>query len=63
MENEYDIQEILRRVLAHADSDAVEELDVDMVRSFDESGVLTRNAGLVIKLASGARFQITIVKC
>ncbi len=32
------------------------------VRSFEEVGVLTRNAGLVVRLPDGSEFQITIVR-
>jgi hypothetical protein len=32
------------------------------VRSFRDAGVLTRNAGLVLRLDDGSEFQITIVK-
>lgn len=30
--------------------------------SFADAGVLTRNAGVVVRLANGAEFQITIVQ-
>jgi len=32
------------------------------VRSFEEVEVLTRNAGLVVRLPDGSEFQITIVR-
>lgn len=31
------------------------------VRTYDEVGMLTNNAGLVVELENGAEFQITIV--
>ena len=36
--------------------------DVKRVRTFDEEGVLTNNAGLVITTADGEEFQLTIVR-
>ena len=36
--------------------------DVKRVRTFDEEGVLTNNAGLVVTTADGSQFQITIVQ-
>jgi hypothetical protein len=32
------------------------------VRSFRDAGVLTRNAGLIVRLDDGTEFQITIVQ-
>jgi len=32
------------------------------VTTFEESGVLTRNRGLVVTLADGSSFQLTIVE-
>ncbi len=37
-------------------------LDVRHVRSFETVGVLTTNAGLVIRLDGGDEFQLTIVQ-
>ena len=42
-----------------------ESFDPDGIRSvvtFEEAGVLTRGAGLVVRMADGAEFQITIVR-
>jgi hypothetical protein len=36
--------------------------DVQRVRTFEEEGVLTRNAGLVVTTADGGEFQLTIVR-
>ena len=36
--------------------------DVTRVRTFDEEGVLTNNAGLTITTADGSEFQLTIVR-
>jgi hypothetical protein len=36
--------------------------DKPRVRSFEEAGVLTRNAGLVLRAPDGQEFQITVVR-
>ena len=36
--------------------------DVKRVRTFEEEGILTNNAGLVITMADGSEHQVTIVK-
>jgi len=35
---------------------------VRSVSTFEEAGVLTNNRGLVVKLADGTRFQITVTE-
>lgn len=50
-----------------ADRDAANLTDADLfqdaaIRSYAEAGVLTRDDGLVVRLADGAEYQITIVK-
>lgn len=35
---------------------------VDRVSTFDDGGLLTRNAGVVLKLSNGDEFQLTIVQ-
>ncbi len=37
-------------------------LDVRRVCSFEERGVLTGNAGIIVTLESGEEFQLTIVQ-
>lgn len=39
-----------------------DRLDVDGASTFEEAGVLTRNAGLVVRMMDGTEFQVTIVK-
>ena len=34
--------------------------DIDRVRTYEEAGLLTTDAGLVITLAGGIEFQVTI---
>ena len=43
-------------------AEAVEEFADADVRSYEDAGVLTRDQGMVVRLASGAEFQITIVR-
>lgn len=38
------------------------DVGIEHVTSFAAAGVLTRNAGLVVRLRSGDEFQITIVQ-
>ena len=42
--------------------DAFEENAVDHVVPYDEAGVLTRNAGVVVRMEDGSEFQITVVR-
>ena len=42
--------------------DAFEESPVDRAVPYDEAGVLTRNAGIVVRLRDGSEFQITVVR-
>lgn len=36
--------------------------DVHDARPYDELGVLTRNAGLVVRMDDGSEYQITVVR-
>ena len=36
--------------------------DKPTVRSFEEAGVMTRNAGLVLRTPDGQEFQISVIK-
>jgi len=40
----------------------VDVFEVERVTSFSDEGVLTMNAGLVVTLSDGSRFQLTIVQ-
>jgi len=58
-------QDDLRQLIEFAAEDnlsRVDELLGARVSTFEESGVLTMNAGLVVKLADGNEFQLTIVQ-
>ena len=39
-----------------------EQDNVRSVLTYDEAGMLTRNAGLVVRTSDGSEFQITIVQ-
>lgn len=44
-------------------SDVLSEDDeINDVRTFEDAGVLTRDAGLIINLPDGSEFQVTIVR-
>jgi hypothetical protein len=64
---EQDMQDILREAIDNASYEAesegtlVPELGNAKIRTFEEKGVLTSNKGLVIRLATGEEFQLTIV--
>jgi hypothetical protein len=49
--------------LLHADHDyaATFEHQIRRVRTYEEVGMLTRDAGLVVELEDGTEFQLTVV--
>ena len=52
-----------RQILAEAIFESVDFAQLNpRVDSFDEAGMLTMNEGLVVRLAGGAEFQVTIVQ-
>jgi len=55
------IEDLLRAVVEDEDGDAV-ELQGALLVSFRRAGLLTRDAGVVITLADGAEFQISVVQ-
>ena len=46
----------------YPDEMPAELADVEMVRTFDEAGLLTRDKGIEIRMKDKAMFQITIVR-
>jgi hypothetical protein len=47
------------------DRDGLPESDLDQqvsIRTFEEAGLLTNNAGLVVSYGDGDQFQVTIVQ-
>jgi len=68
-----DVQALIESVLFNAaeDEDFRDAVDIDdsaealegaVVRSFGDAGLLTRDAGLVLRLKDGTEFQISIVQ-
>ena len=68
-----DVQALIESVLFNAaeDEDFRDAVDIDdsaealegaVVRSFSDAGLLTRDAGLVLRLKDGTEFQISIVQ-
>lgn len=56
---EQEMTELLRQLL---ESEEAEVFEVESVRSFEEAGLLTRDAGLVVRFRGGEReFQVTVV--
>ena len=39
-----------------------DEFETARIRTFDEVGMLTRDAGLVVKLSDGRTFQVTVIQ-
>lgn len=39
-----------------------EEVGINSVHTFNDAGVMTRNKGLVLVMADGTEFQLTIVQ-
>lgn len=56
--NEFDLQDYLIDLILNDDSDSANPRHVE---SFDDRGVLSNNAGIVIR-TPGEEFHITIVK-
>ena len=51
--------ELLREVLDESGNDAQA---FRRIETFEEAGILTLNAGLVVELTDGTEYQITIVR-
>jgi len=70
--NENELQDALKTLLeeiAFMDADDRERFgvpaelaEVDRVSTFEEAGVLTTDAGLVVTATDGAEFQVTIIQ-
>ena len=48
--------------LIEQDEELWSDGDKPTVRSFEDAGVMTRNAGLVLRAPDGQEFQISVVK-
>lgn len=61
--DEQTFQNALKEILESLEEqDCVSDLEVKRVSTFEEAGVMTRNAGLVVRLKGGEKFQVTIVQ-
>ena len=63
--DEKEMQEALMRLIgdeALADYFDGGDVDVRSIESFEAEGVLTNNAGFVLRLMDGSEFQITVVR-
>lgn len=63
-----DLAQALRGAVAEGLADALSEVQgtddppyVESVCTFEDSGLLTREAGLVVRLSDGTEFQLTVV--
>jgi hypothetical protein len=59
---ERDMEDLIRTAIEHEDEGCGTESEVKGVSTFDESGMLTRNNGLVVRIKDGSEFQVTIVQ-
>lgn len=67
-----DVQDALATVMQYGDEATVadvlaeatgdDQVGVARVSTYAQAGVLTRDAGLVVELADGSEFQITIIR-
>jgi len=60
--NKRELREVLMALLEDATYEEGSVLEDAQVYSYEEAGLLTRDEGLVLKLANGNEFQITIVQ-
>jgi hypothetical protein len=61
MTEEENIQnDIIEALYAFAEYDEP-SVEIDNIATFEDAGVLTNNKGLVIRLANGREYQVTIV--
>ncbi len=70
--DEHELQDALKTLLRDialmnedeaGDANVPDDLvNLRRVRTFDEDGVLTQNAGLTVTTADGSEFQLTIVR-
>jgi hypothetical protein len=65
--NEQQFREALRFLLGSDEAldvfnDECEGAEVRTIDSFEESGLMTRNEGLVVRMMDGSEFQVQIVR-
>ncbi len=59
---EMEFADVLGDVLQNAEELEGEDGERPRVRTYAEVGMLTNNAGLVIRLADGSEYQLTLVR-
>ena len=68
--NEHELAQAMMDLMNNAFEAAIDDdvevpgelMNVRDMRTFEEAGVLTRNAGLVIRMTDGTEWQVTIVQ-
>ena len=60
--NAQSIADYLVDLIEQDDQPWSDDGDKPTVRSFEEAGVMTRNAGLVLRTLDGQEFQISVVR-
>jgi hypothetical protein len=60
--NAQSIADYLVDLIEQDDQPWSDDGDKPTVRSFEDAGVMTRNAGLVLRAPDGQEFQISVVK-
>ncbi len=62
--DEESFADALREVLAETDgaSEALSQTTIRRIDSFEDVGMLTNNAGLVVTLNDGSEYQLTVVQ-
>ena len=65
IETEDDMVQAISDALEAADERARDDGDEETIRSlvtFDDAGLMTSNSGLVVRIADGSEYQITVVR-
>lgn len=62
MLDELELQNRLQSLIGGDDLEALDDHELVAARTFEDVGMLTRNAGLVLRFDDGTEFQITIVQ-
>ena len=70
--NDTELQQTFKTLLdeiSYMDTDDLDQFDmpeelaeIERISTFDEAGVLTQDAGLVITMKDGSEFQLTIIQ-
>lgn len=55
------LESLLRDIMEEAINEG-SALDITRVRSYNETGLMTQNRGLVLRMSDGSEYQLTIVK-